>query len=68
MTAKNEISSVDWAKYEKDFDNAFDEACRENPNVSVGFKLMYDQIPPQFIEKGKLQRYLQSNQVSLNHW
>ena len=64
---KNETNNVEWSKYEQDLNNAFDEACKGNPSLSIGFKLMYSQVPLQFLEDGKLETYLRENNVSIIH-
>uniref|UniRef100_A0A7S4VYU0 Sulfotransferase domain-containing protein n=1 Tax=Ditylum brightwellii TaxID=49249 RepID=A0A7S4VYU0_9STRA len=61
------IASVTWQEYQKDLDDAFAEVCQYNPEVSIGFKLMYNQIPPQFLEERKLENYLKDNGISLIH-
>jgi len=60
-------ASTTWPTYKKDLDSAFAEACEDNPAVSIGFKLMYDQIPPQFLEEGNLETYMRENGVSFLH-
>lgn len=56
-----------WLTYKKDLDSAFAEACQYNPAGSIGFKLMYNQIPPQFLEEGNLETYMRENGVSFLH-
>jgi len=64
---KKAFPKVTWQEYQRDLDKAFAEACHEHRETSIGFKLMYDQIPPQFLEDGKLKHYLKENNVSLIH-
>lgn len=61
------IGNVTWQQYQKDLDEAFAEACEYNPATSIGFKVMYDLIPPQFIKDKRLQTYLRDNGVSIIH-
>lgn len=60
-------SNVTWQKYENDLDKAFSDVCKHNPGPSIGFKLMYDQVPPQFLENGNLETYLRKNNVYIVH-
>lgn len=64
---RNEKASVIWSEYKEDLDNAFQSVCDDNPSLLTGFKLMYDQIPYQFIQDGHLQTYFKENQVSIIH-
>jgi len=66
-TENGSIANVTWQEYKQDLDKAFSEVCQHNPKISIGFKLMYDQIPPQFLEDRKLEKYLKDNGVSLIH-
>lgn len=63
----NEWSKVSWFEFSTELENAFIIACRTNPVISIGFKLMYDQIPSQLLEDDKLEKYLRKNGVSLVH-
>jgi len=61
------ISTVEWSTYKQDLDAAFNEVCRTNPATSIGFKLMYNQIPPQFMADGSFESYLKEYGVSILH-
>ena len=37
------------------------------PSIAIGFKLMYDQIPSQFIKDSKFDSYLQDNNIAIIH-
>jgi len=59
--------NVTWPQYKESLDKAYDSVCTENPNPSIGFKLMYNQIPNQFVEDGRLARYFREHNVHLVH-
>jgi len=59
--------NVKFSDYVTDLERAFDEACCKGSALSIGFKLMYNQIPPQFLEDGKLESYLREHNVSIIH-
>ena len=61
------MKTVKWSGYQKSLDNAFAEVCQENLALSIGFKLMYDQIPPQFMQDGKFEAFLRKDKVSVVH-
>lgn len=63
----SEMAKVTWKQYKHDLDQAFMEVCEYNPATSIGFKLMYDQIPPKFIKDRRLQTYFEENGVNLIH-
>lgn len=67
MTKKGKIKTVEWSRYQKSLDNAFAEVCQENPALSIGFKLMYNQIPPQFMKDGTFEEFLRKNKVFIVH-
>jgi len=67
LTNSGKIGDVTWQQYQNDLDKAFAEVCEYNPAMSIGFKVMYDQIPPQFIEDKRLQTYFKDNGVNLIH-
>jgi len=67
LSRRGTIGNVTWQQYQKDLDKAFAEVCEYNPATSIGFKVMYNQIPPQFIEDGRLQTYLGDNGVGIIH-
>ena len=51
----SEMARVTWKQYKDDLDQAFAQVCEYNPATSIGFKLMYNQIPPKFIKDRRLQ-------------
>ena len=63
----SEMARVTWKQYKDDLDQAFAQVCEYNPATSIGFKLMYDQIPPKFIKDRRLQTYFENNGVNLIH-
>mmetsp|Transcript_14116 Transcript_14116/g.20590 ORF Transcript_14116/g.20590 Transcript_14116/m.20590 type:complete len:334 (-) Transcript_14116:292-1293(-) len=65
--SRKDLADVIWSTYKKHLDNAFAEVCQYHPSQSIGFKLMYDQIPPQFLEDGNLETYMRENGVSFLH-
>eukprot|EP00814_Leptocylindrus_danicus_P019949 CAMPEP_0116014484 /NCGR_PEP_ID=MMETSP0321-20121206/6297_1 /TAXON_ID=163516 /ORGANISM="Leptocylindrus danicus var. danicus, Strain B650" /LENGTH=335 /DNA_ID=CAMNT_0003484129 /DNA_START=224 /DNA_END=1228 /DNA_ORIENTATION=- len=67
MSRRGNIQNVTWPKFQADLDDAFAEVCEFNPATSIGFKVMYDQIPPQFIRNGNFEKYLKDNQVQIIH-
>jgi len=67
ITSRGGIANVTWQQYQNDLDNAFAEVCEYNPATSIGFKIMYDQIPPQFITNKKLSSYFEDNGVNIIH-
>ena len=67
ITNRGGIANVTWHQYQNDLDKAFAEVCEHNPATSIGFKLMYNQIPPQFVTNGELQTYFKDNGVYLIH-
>ena len=67
ITHRGGIANVTWQQYQNDLDNAFTEVCEYNPATSIGFKIMYDQIPPQFITNKTLQSYFEDKDVNIIH-
>ena len=63
----SEMARVTWKQYKDDLDQAFAQVCEYNPATSIGFKLMYNQIPPKFIKDRRLQTYFEENGVNLIH-
>ena len=76
-----ENAAVEWSNYEKNLSNAIqnsvdtNDSC--NPSTSSsrvgtvhaasGFKLMYDQIPQQFIDNNKIFDYFVKNDIAIIH-
>lgn len=56
-----------WQQYQRDLDEAFAEVCKYYQTTSIGFKVMYNQIPPQFIRNKKLQQYFKDNDINIIH-
>ena len=61
--------TLKWEEYQQTLDTIFEGLCRENPTVSIGFKLMYDQIPRRFIweDSNEFESYVQENNISVLH-
>ena len=69
---KDKIGKPTWDKYEKDLDDAFAKVCRTSSSPIIGFKLMYDQVPAEFILtenpfESPFAQYLQRNKISVIH-
>jgi len=67
LSNQGKIRDVTWEEYQNALDKAFGEVCEYNPATSIGFKVMYNQIPPQFIEDKRLQTYFKENNVRVIH-
>ena len=77
---KEEAANVEWSDYKKDLLKALDTATNVNDqcgdhgssdassgSAAAGFKLMYDQIPYQFIEGRQFQNFLREHDVAIVH-
>ena len=64
---RSALTAVSWLTYQKNFDDAFAEVCQFNPAEAIGFKLMYDQVPPHFFDDGNMAGYFRRNNVSVLH-
>ena len=60
-------AKVEWDSYETSLDDAFSKMCHKYPAPVVGFKLMYNQVPRQFLRNGQFHNYLKENKVSIIH-
>ena len=56
-----------WEEAQKFIDDAFDEVCENAPSIAIGFKVMYDQIPEQFVRDGQFEQYLRENNIAVIH-
>lgn len=61
------LADVPWSQYKKDLDRAFDNSCKHSLTRTIGFKLMYNQIPQKFMINGSLENYFQENNIYLVH-
>lgn len=71
------IESVTWSQYEKDLTAAIqtsinvNDLCHPSSSSTIaaaaGFKLMYSQVPPQFIKSGQIFDYFEKNDIAIIH-
>lgn len=64
---RHDWTDVKWSEFEKILDTAFGIACKSKSALSIGFKVMYGQIPLRLLENGKFENYLRKNDVSIIH-
>jgi LPS sulfotransferase NodH len=59
-------NNITWAKWRQDCETAFMQLARENDGAfAIGFKLMYDQVPPRLMDA--FLRYLAEEDIAVVH-